>query len=62
MAGRRHEIELNYANQYTINPNTLHRFQAGDKGSVVSEFSTRNTDKNGVLTDGEIHRITKMAV
>jgi D-lyxose ketol-isomerase len=55
-----HEIELNPGDQYTIVPNTLHWFQAGDAGAVVSEFSTRSTDENDIFTDAEIQRITKI--
>ncbi len=40
-----HEIELRPGDQYTIPPNTLHWFQAGDEGAVVSEFSTTSTDE-----------------
>ena len=55
-----HEIELNPGDQYTIGPDTLHWFQAGDEGAVVSEFSTRSTDENDIFTDPEIARITKL--
>jgi D-lyxose ketol-isomerase len=55
-----HQIELNPGEQFTILPNTLHWFQAGDKGAVVSEFSTRSTDENDIFTDPEIQRITKL--
>ena len=40
-----HEIILNPGEQYTIMPETLHWFQAGPEGAVVSEFSTRSTDE-----------------
>jgi D-lyxose ketol-isomerase len=55
-----HEIELNPGDQYTIAPNTLHWFQAGDEGTVVSEFSTRSTDEHDVFTDKRIERATKL--
>jgi D-lyxose ketol-isomerase len=55
-----HEIELNPGDQYTIMPNTLHWFQSGDQGAVVSEFSTRSTDENDIFTDAEIQRITRI--
>jgi D-lyxose ketol-isomerase len=55
-----HEVELNPGDQYTIYPNTLHWFQAGDEGAVVSEFSTRSTDENDFFTDQEIQRITRI--
>jgi D-lyxose ketol-isomerase len=54
-----HEIELNPGDQYTLMPNTLHWFQAGPEGAVVSEFSTRSTDENDVFTDPRIVRVTK---
>jgi D-lyxose ketol-isomerase len=54
------EIELKPGDQFTISPNTLHWFQAGNKGAVVSEFSTRSTDENDIFTDPEIQRITKI--
>ncbi|MEN2984535.1 MAG: D-lyxose/D-mannose family sugar isomerase [Dictyoglomaceae bacterium] len=52
-----HEIELNPGEQYTLPPNTLHWFQAGDEGAVISEFSTKNTDEYDIFTDPEIKRI-----
>lgn len=51
------EIVLNPGEQYTLLPNTLHWFQAGDEGAVVSEFSTKSTDENDIFTDSEIKRI-----
>lgn len=56
-----HEIELNPGEQYTLSPNTLHWFQAGPEGAVVSEFSTRSLDESDVFTDEEIARITKIS-
>ena len=55
-----HEVELHSGDQYTIQPNTLHWFQAGDEGAVVSEFSTRSTDEKDFFTDPEIQRLTKI--
>ncbi|NQT92668.1 MAG: D-lyxose/D-mannose family sugar isomerase [Lentisphaerae bacterium] len=54
-----HEIELNPGEQYTLSSNTLHWFQAGDEGAVVSEFSTASTDKADIFTDPEIQRVTQ---
>ena len=51
-----HEIKLEKGMQYTIPPNTLHWFQAGPDGAVISEFSTRSTDENDVFADPEISR------
>ena len=56
----RHEIELNPGDQYTLAPNTRHWFQAGPRGAVVSEFSTRSLDEKDIFTDPEIQRITRV--
>ncbi len=37
------KIVLRPGDQFTIPPDTLHWFQAGDDGAIVSEFSTRST-------------------
>ena len=52
------EIILEPGMQYTIMPNTLHWFCAGDGAAVVSEFSTHSTDETDVFTDGRIVRKT----
>ncbi|WP_019122772.1 D-lyxose/D-mannose family sugar isomerase [Brevibacillus massiliensis] len=54
------EIILRPGEQYTIYPNTLHWFQAGSEGAVVSEFSTRSTDESDVFTDPRIRRIPEI--
>ena len=51
-----HEIALQPGGQYTIPPDTLHWFQAGPEGAVVSEFSSRSTDENDIFTDPRIRR------
>ena len=51
-----HEIVLRPGEQYTLPPNMLHWFQAGEKGAIVSEFSTRNTDESDYFTDRRIQR------
>lgn len=51
-----HEVVLRPGDQYTIPPQTLHWFQGGPEGAVVSEFSTRSTDENDVFSDREIQR------
>lgn len=53
-----HEIVLNPGEQYTIMPETLHWFQAGPEGAVISEFSTKSTDETDVFTDRKIVRQT----
>lgn len=55
-----HEVALKPGEQYTLTPNTLHWFQAGDEGAVVSEFSTKSRDEADVFTDPEIQRLTVM--
>ena len=55
-----HEIELNPGEQWTLPPDTLHWFQSGDKGAIVSEFSTKSRDESDIFTDPEIQRITKI--
>ncbi|NQT53478.1 D-lyxose/D-mannose family sugar isomerase [bacterium] len=56
----RHEVVLQAGDQYTLEPDTLHWFQAGPLGAVVSEFSTRSLDEKDVFTDEEIQRITQV--
>ena len=51
-----HEIVLKPGDQYTLPPNTLHWFQGGPKGAIVSEFSSTSTDEHDVFTDKEIKR------
>ena len=52
-----HEIVLRPGEQYTLAPNTLHWFQAGAEGAIVSEFSTHSDDLGDVFTDPEIRRV-----
>ena len=52
-----HEVRLLPGEQYTILPNTLHWFQGGAQGAVVSEFSTHSTDETDVFTDAAIVRM-----
>ncbi len=51
-----HEYILRPGEQVTIPPNTLHWFQAGDEGCIVSEFSTRSRDEFDIFTDPNIVR------
>jgi D-lyxose ketol-isomerase len=55
-----HEIELNPGEQYTIPPNTLHWFQAGDEGAIVSEFSSTSRDESDIFTDPRIQRMPEI--
>jgi D-lyxose ketol-isomerase len=54
----RHEIILRPGDQYTLPPNTLHWFQAGNDGAVVSEFSSPSDDASDIFTDPRIRRVT----
>ncbi len=56
-----HEIVLHPGEQYTLTPNMLHWFQAGDMGAVVSEFSTRSRDEADIFTDPDIRRTTEVS-
>ena len=55
-----HEVVLNPGEQYTIMPETLHWFQGGPEGAVISEFSTRSTDETDVFTDKRLIRSPKI--
>ncbi|MCM8759460.1 MAG: D-lyxose/D-mannose family sugar isomerase [Candidatus Omnitrophica bacterium] len=50
------EIVLNPGDQYTIQPDTLHWFQAGPQGAVISEFSSPSFDEKDIFTDPLIKR------
>jgi len=51
-----HEIVLRPGDQYTLPPETLHWFQAGPEGAIVSEFSSPSTDEADIFTDPRIKR------
>jgi len=55
-----HEIILKPGEQYTIPPNTLHWFQAGEQGAIVSEFSSTSIDEKDIFTDPNIKRIPEI--
>jgi D-lyxose ketol-isomerase len=55
------EICLKPGDQYTMMPDTLHWFQAGPKGAIVSEFSTRSTDEADFFTDVRIKRLPEIS-
>ena len=57
-----HEILLMPGEQYTLKPNTLHWFQAGPEGAVVSEFSTASRDDRDQFTDPDIRRAPEVKV
>jgi D-lyxose ketol-isomerase len=56
-----HEIELRPGDQYTLPSDTLHWFQAGDEGAIVSEFSSCSRDEADVFTDPRIRRAPEIA-
>ena len=51
-----HEVILRPGDQYTLKPQTLHWFQAGPEGAIVSEFSTTSRDDSDIFTDPRILR------
>ncbi|MGD0752023.1 MAG: D-lyxose/D-mannose family sugar isomerase [Anaerolineales bacterium] len=55
-----HEISLHPGEQYTIPPDILHWFQAGDLGAIVSEFSSPSHDESDVFSDPRIRRIPEI--
>jgi len=55
-----HEIVLLAGEQYTLSPNTLHWFQAGKEGAIVSEFSSTSRDGSDIFTDPGIARIPQV--
>ena len=56
-----HEIELRPGMQHTIPPGTLHWFQAGAEGAVVTEFSSTSRDELDEFTDERVARETVVA-
>ncbi len=56
----RHEIRLAPGGQYTIPPGTWHWFQAGPRGAIVSEFSSRSRDAFDIFRDPRIRRKTRL--
>ncbi len=59
VAGTR--ISLEPGDQYTIPPDTLHWFQAGGEGAVVTEFSSTSRDELDIFTDPQIVRAALVA-
>jgi D-lyxose ketol-isomerase len=52
-----HEIVLTPGMQITIPPNTLHWFQSGSSGAVITEFSSPSHDESDIFTDPRIRRV-----
>jgi D-lyxose ketol-isomerase len=55
-----HEVVLQPGEQYTLAPQTLHWFQGGDQGAIVSEFSTTSRDEADIFTDPQIKRLPEI--
>jgi len=55
-----HEIPLAPGEQYTIPSGTLHWFQAGQGGAIVSEFSSTSRDEADIFTDRRIKRLPEV--
>jgi D-lyxose ketol-isomerase len=55
------ELRLAPGDQHTIPPGTLHWFQAGPDGAVVSEFSSTSRDELDEFTDPRVERGTVVA-
>ncbi len=55
-----HEIVLKPGEQYTLREKTLHWFQAGPAGAIVSEFSTKSYDDKDVFSDPDITRVSNL--
>ena len=54
------EVALSPGDQYTIGPDTLHWFQPGGEGAIVSEFSSPSDDESDIFTDPRIKRTTEV--
>jgi D-lyxose ketol-isomerase len=54
--GHDDEILLRPGEQFTIMPDTLHWFRAGEEGAIVSEFSTKSRDETDVFTNPAVVR------
>jgi D-lyxose ketol-isomerase len=52
-----HQVTLRPGDQYTLPQNTLHWFQAGDRGAIISEFSSKSMDETDIFTDKNIRRV-----
>lgn len=54
------EIILHEGEQWTMSPNTWHWFQAGPKGAIISEFSTKSRDEYDIFRDERISRLPQV--
>ena len=51
------EVILTPGDQYTLEPDVLHWFQAGPQGAVISEFSTTSRDEKDIFSDPAVKRV-----
>lgn len=58
VGGSASAITLRPGEQFTVPPDTLHWFQAGPDGAIVSEFSTQSRDDLDIFSDPAITRAT----
>jgi D-lyxose ketol-isomerase len=58
IGGATNAITLRPGEQLTVPPDTLHWFQAGPDGAIVSEFSTHSRDDLDIFSDPAISRAT----
>ena len=56
----RQERVLLPGEQFTLPPDTLHWFQAGPAGAIVSEFSSTSRDESDVFSDPRIKRLPEV--
>ncbi len=50
------EMTLEPGDQFTIPPDTLHWFRAGDDGAIISEFSSPSRDEHDIFSAPRIVR------
>lgn len=53
-----HRVTLSAGEQYTLAADTLHWFQAGKEGAIISEFSSASDDASDIFTDSRIRRVS----
>lgn len=53
------EIVFHPGDQFTLYPDTWHWFQAGEKGAIISEFSTPSTNAYDIYYNKNAKRISK---
>lgn len=51
------EVVLTPGYQFTIPPDTKHWFQAGSRGSIISEFSSHSRDEDDIFTNPNVERV-----